>query len=322
MGSETGKRWQFITTTGVAVLFGVATVAVVPDASTKLWVAAIMVAGAAALAVNAFFFTPRQPSSPTAVTTATASASPPVAREAGRLQSLEEKEDPALLQAAGYIRSEYPHRWEKAQPDVDAPFEETAIILYDDQGNWETSASVFIVLKDCAWVQGSARFFRNRNNTPCSLETLLDFPEFQRRLSSASHLVFVGMESYLNAPKAAASDECGHGFLTTCRADRLITRTYVKYFSDDKKPRPDLWELDIGYANTKSPLLEWDQRRAVILGMRNRRPGLTVEDAVTKVATGARVGVIRLRDYSNAATARASRVPYDAWTPAGPDTHH
>jgi hypothetical protein len=226
------------------------------------------------------------------------------------------------LRASGYVPSGFPHGWEKPQPDADAPFEETAAIIYDENGNWETSASVFVVLKDCAWAPGSAKAFKNRNNTDCRLETVLSYPEFQNRLSSANHLVFVGMESYRNAPKPASSPDCGHVFLTACRADRLITRTYSEYFRDDTKHRPELWELDIGYANAMTATLEWDQRRAVILGIRNRRPGLAVEDAITKVATGARVGVVKLWDYSKASTARAEHIPYGDWGTGGrPDTH-
>lgn len=319
MGSEGEKQWQFVIGTSLTILFGVVGVAFLPDANAKLLVAGAMALGALALAVNAVAFTPKAATPPAADTSVQDNGTtPPVAS----VPSLEDKENPALLIAAGYVPTEYPHRWEKRQPDVDAPFEETGVMIYDETGNFETSASVFLVLNDCAWVPGSAKYFKNRNNTPCRLETLLAFPEFQDRLSSARHLIFVGMESYLNAPKAASSDHCDHEWLTACRADRLITRTYNEYFSDASKSRPDLWELDLGYANSKSLALEWDQRRAVILGIRNRRPGLTVEDAVTKLVTGSKVGTIKLADYSKSATTRAVKVPYSAWGSDGSADSH
>lgn len=239
-----------------------------------------------------------------------------------RPKTIEDGEDPAVLAAAGYHPTAYPHRWEMDGPDADAPFDEQSVVLYDEDGNWLTTGSVFVVLNDCAWVGGSAKYFKNRNNTDCRLETLLAFPEFRSRLSSASHLVFVGMESYFDAPKPASSDDCGHGWLTACRADRLVSRTYSEYFTDATQVRPDLWELDIGHANTKSPALEWYQRRALILGIRNRRPGLSVEDAVTKLATGTKVGNVALSDFSKAATGVAERIPYEAWhTVEGADAH-
>lgn len=266
MGPEGGKQWLTVFGTGLTVLFSVPVVTSMSDAGTKLWVAAILAAGAIALGVNALFFTPKSSNpTPEKPSTGEVAASPAVAAGASAAPFLEGKEDASLLTAAGYVRTEYPHRWEKPQPDADAPFEETGVMLYDEEGNFETSASVFLVLKDCAWVPGSAKYFKNRNNTDCRLETVLAFPEFQDRLSSARHLVFVGMESFLNAPKPASSDDCDHKWLTACRSDRLVTRTYNEYFSDASKPRPELWELDLGYANSRSTTLEWDQRRAVIL---------------------------------------------------------
>lgn len=326
MGQTGGSLWLGVTTLGVTVLGVVGAMMLAPDAGTKLVIAVGLGLCAAALAVNAVFFTPSRPTAPSAGTdTAGAVVGPQPSGDTqapSRPKTIEDGEDPAVLAAAGYHRTDYPHRWEMDGPDADAPFDEQSVVLYDENGEWLTSASVFVVLNDCAWVGGSAKYFKNRNNTDCRLETLLAFPEFRNRLSSASHLVFVGMESYFDAPKPASSDDCGHGWLTACRADRLVTRTYNEYFQDATQVRPELWELDIGHANTKSPALEWYQRRALILGVRNRRPGLSVEDAVTKLATGTNVGTIKLSDFSKAGTAVAQHVPYDAWGTGGkPDTH-
>ncbi len=239
-----------------------------------------------------------------------------------RAATIEDGEDPVVLRANGYSPTDRPHRWEKDGPDADAPFDEKEVVVYDEEGSWITTASVFVVLNDCAWAPGSAKYFKNRNGTDCSLESLLAFPEFKDRLASARHLVFVGTESHDGAPNAASSDDCSHVFLTECRSDRLITRTYNAYFKDDSSVRPELWELDLGYAQTKSPALEWYQRRALIIGIRNRRPSVDLEGAVTKIVEGTTVGSIKLSDYSNFSIAKAQHVPYDEWHSGGaPDTH-
>ena len=259
--------------------------------------------------------------SPADTSSQTSKAPPSSSPKPSPPKTIEDGEDAALLVAEGYRRTEYPHRWEKDGPDADAPFDEQQVVIYDENGAWLTTASVFVVLNDCAWAPGSAKYFKNRNETDCRLETLLALPEFSHRLASARHLVFVGMESFKDAPTAATSDDCDHQSLTECRAERLVTRTYNAYFNDETKVRPELWELDIGYANTKSAALEWYQRRALILGIRNRRPSLAVEDAVTKIAAGTKIGTVYLADYSRAATARAQHVPYDAWGTGSPDRH-
>lgn len=249
-------------------------------------------------------------------------SSAPAPTKPSRPKTIEDGEDPVLLEGLGFGRTDHAHRWEKDGPDTDAPFDEREVVVYDDDGSWVTTASVYIVLNDCAWAPGSAKYFKNRNNTDCRLETLLAFPEFKDRLVSARHLVFVGLESHDGAPKDASSDDCSHDFLTECRADQLVTRTYNAYFKDASQVRPELWELDLGYAQTKSPAMEWYQRRALIIGIRNRRPSVDVEHAVSKIAAGTSVGTVKLSDYSNLATAQAEHIPYDAWSADGvPDTH-
>lgn len=321
MDQTGGSLWLGVMTLGVTALGVVGAMMLAPDAGSKLLIAAGLALLAGLLAINALFFTPPRSSAPEATAGETA-ADPSAPQTPAVPKTIEDGEDPAVLTAAGYHRTEYPHRWEMDGPDADALFEEQSVALYDEDGNWLTTASVFVVLSDCAWAPGSAKYFKNRNNTPCGLETLLVLPEFRNRLSSASHLVFVGMESYFNAPKPASSNDCSHELLTACRADQLVTRTYNEYFRDATKVRPELWELDIGHANTKSPALEWYQRRALIVGIRNRRPGLSVEDAVTKLAVGTKVGTVALSDYSKAATAVAEHIPYEDWSTGGkPDTH-
>ncbi|MEO1100250.1 MAG: hypothetical protein AAFW65_00235 [Pseudomonadota bacterium] len=297
------------------------------DPWPKIIVAGILILCGVILGLDGFRdWQPKSKSEAGGIVSATPSqtieASPAVPATPSLPKTIEDEEDEALLVAEGYHRTDYPHGWEKRGPDADAPFAEQQVIIYDESGSWLTTASVFVVLNDCAWVPGSAKYFKNRNNTDCKLETLLAFPEFRDRLSSARHLVFVGMESFLNAPQAASSDECNHQSLTECRADRLVTRTYSAYFTNETKVRPELWELDIGYAKTESPALEWYQRRALIIGIRNRRPALDVENAVTQIAAGTWIGTVGLFDYSEAATVRAQNIPYDDWSTGGaPDRH-
>lgn len=322
------QRWLILLSVGIAVFSGTGTfMALNHDPGAKFVVAGILIVCGFMLGFNGLGDLKQKPNGqPSGIAPGPPSQPPELSPEApatpSRPKTIEDGEDAALLKAEGYLPTDYPHRWEKYGPDADAPFEEQQVVIYDESGAWLTTASVFVVLNDCAWVPGSARYFKNRNNTDCKLETLLAFPEFRDRLSSARHLVFVGMESFLNAPKAASSDDCSHILLSECRADRLVTRTYNAYFNDETKVRPELWELDIGYANTKSSALEWHQRRALIIGIRNRRATLDIEDAVTKISAGTKIDTVGLSEYSKVATARAQHVPYDSWGTGGPpDTH-
>ena len=322
------QRWLILLGIGIAAFSGTGTfMALNQDPLPKIGVAGILIFCGVMLGFNGLSELTQKPTDqPMGNISGDASqiptAKPAVPPTPLPSKTIEDGEDAALLKAEGYHPTSYPHRWEKNGPDTDAPFDEQQVVIYDDNGAWLTTASVFVVLNDCAWVSGSAKYLKNRNNTDCKLETLLAFPEFRDRLSSSRHLVFVGVESFLNAPMAATSDDCNHQSLAGCRADRLVTRTYNAYFNDETQVRPELWELDIGYAKSKVPAMEWHQRRALIIGIRNRRPSLNVEDAVTKIAAGTRIGTVSLSDYSKAATARAQHVPYDAWGTDGTwDTH-
>jgi len=157
------------------------------------------------------------------------------------------------------------------------------------------------------------------NSGSCSLETLLAKPKFQGRLLLARHLIFVGLESFLNAPKPARDKvACGHDWLTECRAEEMATRVR-NAFPDSAPNEPTYWALDIGHAQTKSQSLEWDQRRAVILGVRNRKNGLSVEDAIARISTQTRVEEVRFADYSKISTAKPDEI---RWGPGTGGTGH
>lgn len=222
-------------------------------------------------------------------------------------RSLEGIENPALLADAGYHRTSYPGRWERDVPDADANFEEKDVIVYEN-GAWIVSGNVYVVLNECAWAPNSAKVFQYRNGGGCSIKTLLSQPKFRERLLLARHLVFVGLESHLSAPRPAADKSvCGHDWLTECRSEELATQVR-NAFPAGAPAEPKYWVLNIGHARTKSPNIEWDQRRAVILGIRNRRDGLSVEDAISRISRQTKVGEVPFDNYSEASSAVATSI--------------
>ena len=98
----------------------------------------------------------------------------------------------------------------------------------------------------------------------------------------ARHLVFIGLESYLDAPmRAKDKTQCGHDWLTECRASELATR--VRNAFPERPSEPHYWTLDLGHAQASIQNMEWDQRRAVIIGIRNRKEGLPIAEAISKL---------------------------------------
>jgi len=207
--------------------------------------------------------------------------------------------------------------WERPGPSEDALFRETEVQIRDKVGNVMVGASVFEVLNECAWVSGSAKKFEYRNGRACSLGRLLKDRKYQERLAVARHLVFVGMESYKAAPNKSVGD-CSHAWLSECRAEEMAERTYNEV-PKEWPTKTDFWIFDIGAANTRAESLEFDQRRAIIIGIRNRRSDIPIQDAITFVARRVPLHEVKLSDYSKIATAIAARIE---WTTGGQLNSH
>jgi hypothetical protein len=229
--------------------------------------------GAGALAVNAFFFTPKSPRPPSEVA-GSADTWPAGAGAVPATPSLEGDEGPTFLEASGYRRSrEFPGRWERKVEDAGI---QQISAIEREQSKWQVSANDFIAMNECAWAPHSDRLFRNRNRTGCSIETLLANSKLKERLVLLKHLVLVSMETYLRAPKPSKhSTRCAHQWLTECRAGELAFRARYA-LPGDPDNHPHHWTLDIGAARAITLPLKWDQRRAVVIGARNRKEGLPV----------------------------------------------
>lgn len=231
--------------------------------------------------------------------------------------SLEDGLNEDLLKAARYTFNEEADWWERAAETEDAQFSETEVIIYDEDESWLVTASVFEVLSECAWVSGSAARFQYRNGAGCSLTTLLQHPKYQERLALSRHLVFLGMESYKNAPQRAG-DTCPHLWLTECRADELAHKTR-NMVPESWPVEIGFWTFDIGAHLIKSPKHEFDQRSAIVLGIRNRKSDMPVEDAISLIAARTPVREVRLKDYHKIGSAVAEKIE---WVTGGETYEH
>lgn len=223
--------------------------------------------------------------------------------------SLEDTRDEKLLEANLYTYNAETDWWQRSYDSEDAPFSETEVIIYGENGQWLLSGSVFVVLDECAWVSKSAKRFEYLNGSGCSLETLLRHTKYQQRLARSEHLIFVGMESYDNSPQSAG-DDCRHEWLSECRADELAHRT--RNSVPEQWPlNIEFWELDIGASTNKNPAQEFDQRRAIILGIRNRKSDIPVEFAIKMIAMRTPVNEVRLKDYPKLSTSSAILIEWE-----------
>lgn len=298
MEKTRSQVWIEVTIIGIAVLTLVGTILALGNPQTKFVVAAFLFAGALWLAISgASDFRSKAPN-----TSGTLSQS--------EKPTLEGEEDPELLRSMGYQESKrYLGRWERESQDADAQFDELDIIVYED-GNWLVSGSVYIVLNECAWSPGSAKSFQHRSTGACSLETLLGNAKFKQKILEARHLVFVGLESHLNAPQPAnEEDECGHEWLTQCRSIEMATRVRNS-LSKELRDNSHYWELDIGFAQEEMAVSEWDQRRAILLGVRNRREGLAPDAAIARISKETIVNDVRFEDYSKIDKATARKLKW------------
>lgn len=217
--------------------------------------------------------------------------------------SVEDGLNETLLAANHYTYNADSDWWQRPNDSEDAPFSETEVLIYSENGEWLLSGSVFVVLNECAWVSKSAKHFQYLNGSACSLDTVLGHEKYQQRLARSEHLIFVGMESYENSPQKAG-DDCNHEWLSECRADELAHRT--RNSVPETWPLSiNFWELDIGASAIQDPAQEFDQRRAIILGVRNRKSGLPIDFAIKMMAIRTPVNDVRLKDYPKLSTANA-----------------
>lgn len=215
--------------------------------------------------------------------------------------SVEDRLNEALLAANQYTYNSESDWWQRLNDSEGAPFSEIEVLIYSENGEWLLSGSVFVVLNECAWVSKSAKRFQYRNGSACNINTLLSHERYQQRLARSEHLIFVGMESYENSPQKAG-DDCNHEWLSECRADEMAHRT--RNSVPERWPLSiKFWELDIGASNINDPAQEFDQRRAIILGVRNRKSGVPIDFAIKMMAVRTPVNEVRLKDYPKLGTA-------------------
>ncbi len=67
--------------------------------------------------------------------------------------------------------------------------------------------------------------------------------------------------------------------------------------------RIKFWELDIGASAIKDPAQEFDQRRAIILGVRNRKSEVPIDFAIKMMAIRTPINDVRLKDDPKLSTA-------------------
>lgn len=71
--------------------------------------------------------------------------------------------------------------------------------------------------------------------------------------------------------------------------------------------------MDLGFSNQKKDSLEFDQRRAIIIGVRERDSSISVDAALSMIVARANIGVINLGHYSNFSNLNLEEV---AWVEA------
>lgn len=190
-------------------------------------------------------------------------------------------------------------RRERVFDAKDEPFVEKEVLIIEE-GVVVVHASVFDIHSQCAWKSGSPDEFVHEDDSPCDLRAVLSGPKYQERLAPAKHVVFVGLESFPNSP---IEMDC-HGTLSHCR--------YIQLAGETHKVRPDdwslrrYWGLDIGKASRDDPDHEFDQRRALVLGIRDCRQDYSLEEAISKLVMTTSINDVDLRFYDKAFTARPS----------------
>jgi hypothetical protein len=211
-------------------------------------------------------------------------------------------ENAELLISRGFELIEYPtfNRWQKNLEADNEPFLETEVLIAQD-GEIIVDASIFNIHRDCAWKPGSAATLTFENGSACDLERVLKGPKYQRRLSLAQNIAFIGLQSF---PQLSEPYECeNHETLSECRFVELATRTR-KAMPDDWAGR-QRWGFDLGRANHEDTALEFDQRRALLVGIKERRSEVGEREAIRRVVLSTKIGLVDLSDYEFSETAEA-----------------
>ena len=226
----------------------------------------------------------------------------PVDDEKTPSKSLLGPENAELLISRGFKLIEYPtfNRWQKQiEPDIE-PFLETEVLIAQD-GEIIIDASIFNIHRDCAWKPVSAATLTLENGSACDLERVLKGPKYQRRLSLAQNIAFIGLQSF---PQLSEPYECeNHETLSECRFVELATRTR-KAMPDDWAGR-QRWGFDLGRAQHDDNALEFDQRRALLVGIKERRSEVGEREAIRKVILSTKVGLVDLGNYEFSESAEA-----------------
>jgi hypothetical protein len=229
----------------------------------------------------------------------------PIKSSTNPSKSLLGREDAEILIDRGYHLIEYPtfNRWQKRLPPGAEPFSETEVLIAEE-GEIIIDASVFNIHRDCSWKPGSAATLTFENGSICDLERVLKGPKYQRRLSLAHNIAFIGLQSHplLQEPYVCES----HETLSECRFVELATRTR-KAMPDEWAGR-QRWGFDLGRANNADDSYEFDQRRALVVGIRERRSEVDEKSAISRVVLSTKIGLVDLSDYEFSNTAIAVRL--------------
>ena len=218
------------------------------------------------------------------------------------LDSLLGPERPDFLRSKGFELTEYPtfNRWEREQDQADEPFTETEVLIAEN-GELIIDASVFNIHNQCAWKRGSAAKLTYENGALCGIDSVLKGPKYQRRLSLAQDIVFIGLQSYPKPKKPYSCEQ--HDSLSECRFIELATKTRLAM--PDNWVSRKRWGFDLGRATIDDESLEFDQRRAIIIGIKQRRVEVDAKDAIKRVALSTSIYDVKFSDFENAETSEA-----------------
>ena len=220
-------------------------------------------------------------------------------------------EQPDQLKSLGFSETQTQHMtvWIRTNPESDVILQEWDVLIAKDR-QIVSDSSMYDVHSECAWKPDNWNTLEFENKSACDLSKLLELPKYQVKLGAAKHLIFIGMESFPDSKKALPDDSAT---LALRRSRSLFKKTY-RASGDDYGIR-QFWTLDLGKARTNDPRLEFDQRRAVIIAVRERRSDISILNIVQAIAQSARINNVPLADYTNAETAHPRRV-------VEPNSHH
>ncbi len=155
-------------------------------------------------------------------------------------------------------------RFEKSVPHEQPYIQEADVRLLE--GELEVAAvRVINVHSECYWKFGSDDTFVNFPKGTCPLATMLRDDVCREKFALARDVVLVGLNFYPKQepevhPNAEDPDnrDWELSFRRATAMARVVDRAHPQLRKvDATQVRPELWEFDIGHANTKSPALEW-----------------------------------------------------------------